>query len=75
MDDQWHPKSQDYLAHQHVCHSVRAFILDGECFSPLTEVVSDYPYIAVAIRCGVTDVQDIHRDTIPPVPVGMLPNG
>ena len=65
MNNQRHTKSQNNLLDQDIRHRVGTFILYRESFRPLTEIVSDHQDVAVAVRCRVTDVQNVHRNTIP----------
>ena len=63
--NQRHSKSQDDLLYQHVRHRVSTLIFNRKSLGPFTKVVSDDKDVSITVRCWVTDVKYIHRNTIP----------
>ena len=65
MYNQGHAETQDDIVYQQIRHCVCAFILHGEGLGPFAEIICDYQDVTVTIWGCVTDVQNIHRYTIP----------
>ena len=72
MYNQGHTKSQNDFVHQHVWHRVSTLIFNRKGLCPFTEVVSDDKYVSITIRCGITDVKNIHSDPIPSMTSGNI---
>ena len=63
--DEGHSKSQYDVVDQQISYSISTLILHRESLRPLTEVIGNHQNLPESLRCRVTDVQDVHGDTVP----------
>ena len=64
MNNQRHTESQNNLLHQDIRRRVGTLILHREGLRPFTEIVGDHQNVAIGVRRRVTDVQNVHHNTI-----------